>query len=521
MRRLKLWAIIAAAALVAGSLFIALAHHAAKRRELMRGVTTTSIPVSGGVHLAAEVVTPQTSGRHPLVVMPTSWGAEETQYEYVARLFADAGFQVVAYTQRGFTNSGGVIDFAGPVTVADASTVIDWALKHTDADPDEIGMLGDSYGAGVSLLAAERDPRIKAVTALSTWTDWGYSFAPNDTVSVQALHVLMTVGASKGRLGPDLTRLNAVYATDPSAAVTLIDQLAATRSPIDGVAALNKNKTAVLLANGEQDSIFAPQQLVTFYDKLTGPRRLQLAVGDHTQAELQGFLGKKVGPVADALEWMSHYLLGTANGIDTAAPIQLEDAATLTTHSYQSWPAADSTRDLPLPDGAVNAGHVPGRWTSLIATGIDTQAHTAPETVNLTAPYRFATANVAGIPTTSGLRWSSPEVTAPQTISGTPKLTMSVASTGASATFFAYLYDVSGTGLGTLMSTTPETITGLASGTPRSVSLDLTPVAWTLAAGHHLALVVDTVDARWSTRNAAGTTLAFSSPAALSLPEPS
>jgi dipeptidyl aminopeptidase/acylaminoacyl peptidase len=37
---------------------------------------------------------------------------------------------------------------AGELDMKDVSTVIDWAIANTDADPDRIGLSGISYGGG-------------------------------------------------------------------------------------------------------------------------------------------------------------------------------------------------------------------------------------------------------------------------------------------------------------------------------------------------------------------------------------
>ena len=48
-------------------------------------------------------------------------------------------------------------------------------------------MFGISYGAGISLLAAAHDRRVRAVAALSTWTDMAASLYPNGTTSTASL----------------------------------------------------------------------------------------------------------------------------------------------------------------------------------------------------------------------------------------------------------------------------------------------------------------------------------------------
>ena len=37
-------------------------------------------------------------------------------------------------------------------------------------DIDRVAMVGISYGAGLALLGADRDPRVKVVVAMSGWT---------------------------------------------------------------------------------------------------------------------------------------------------------------------------------------------------------------------------------------------------------------------------------------------------------------------------------------------------------------
>ncbi|WP_181687743.1 CocE/NonD family hydrolase, partial [Xanthomonas oryzae] len=145
--------------------------------------------------MGALVLVPQGQGAgpFPLIVMPASWALPNLEYLGRATALASDGYVVVSYTSRGFWDSAGQIDIAGPDRVEDVRAVIDWALAHTPANPHAIGASGISYGAGISLLAAERDPRIKAVAALSGWADLQASLYSNRTVSQQG--VGLPVGA--------------------------------------------------------------------------------------------------------------------------------------------------------------------------------------------------------------------------------------------------------------------------------------------------------------------------------------
>lgn len=163
--------------------------------------TYERIPGWDGAQMGALVLVPQGQGAgpFPLIVMPASWSLPNLEYLGRATQLASDGYVVVSYTSRGFWDSAGQIDIAGPDTVEDVSAVIDWALAHTPANPNAIGASGISYGAGISLLAAERDPRIKAVAALSGWADLEASLYSNRTVSQQGVGLLVRRRADRTR----------------------------------------------------------------------------------------------------------------------------------------------------------------------------------------------------------------------------------------------------------------------------------------------------------------------------------
>lgn len=102
--------------------------------------------------MGALVLVPQGQGAgpFPLIVMPASWALPNLEYLGRATALASDGYVVVSYTSRGFWDSAGQIDIAGPDRVEDVRAVIDWALAHTPANPHAIGASGISYGAGIS-----------------------------------------------------------------------------------------------------------------------------------------------------------------------------------------------------------------------------------------------------------------------------------------------------------------------------------------------------------------------------------
>lgn len=486
-------------------------------------VREVTMPGYGGTPLHGLVFTPAGAGRFPLIVMPSSWGVNQLEYAGAAQKLAARGFIVVSYTSRGFFESGGTIDVAGPATVADVSKVIDWALAHTPADSARIGSAGVSYGAGNSLLAAERDPRIKAVSAMSGWGSLYDSVAANDTLSQGALAVLVGSAAitGGGRIGPDLSRMTAEYlAGQYDRMRSDLRAYSPVRSPITQVDSLNAHGTAVLLANGMQDSIFPTNEYVDFFNRITGPKRLQLEAGDHAGPEGSGLLQQPNAAWDATTAWFEHYLKGVDNGIDTDGQVHLKDVRTGVWSSYPTWSDVSSgDRRLRLgagpasllsPTGVLSAGN-PDPSSVAIHTGIPS---TAQSGVPMIGGYFTANGSPQPVYLPSVLRqaaavWQSQPLVSNSQISGSPILHVTATPTARTTGLIAYLFDVQPSGYGSLVTWKPYLLQGEA-GSPQSVDLALDATQWTVPAGDSLALVIGTVDPRYTDESTIGQRVTFS-----------
>ncbi|MFE9062827.1 alpha/beta fold hydrolase [Streptomyces violaceusniger] len=469
------------------------------------------IPGDGGVKLAANVVAPadaDASRRLPLVVLPTSWSLPQVEYLAQAKKLAEAGYVVLTYNSRGFWQSGGKIETAGPPDIADASKVIDWALAHTPADPDHIGMAGLSYGAGISLLAAGADPRIKAVVAMSGWADLVGSIYSGRTQHAQAAGLLAGAGELTGRPSDELRQiLDDFFSSDLAKEPELI-AWGKKRSPAAQLDRINANGAAIMLGNSWGDSIFPPNSYADFFEKLTGPKRLELRPGDHATAELTGLLGLPNTTWSHARQWLDRYLKGERNGIDTQAPVQLmsRTAGGDDYEGYPSWSAVSSgQRRVPLAttekitanhDSGANAG------TVLLSGALDQFLKVSP------------LASIPLLPRSHAAVWQTGASAREQRVRGTVKLHTTVTSDRSDGTAVAYLYDVGPLGVGKLITNAPVTFHDRTPGTPFGVDLELFSTAYDVPAGHRLALVVDTVDPLYIEHNPDGAHLTFSSPAA-------
>lgn len=484
------------------------------------------IPSWDGTELGAMVLVPQGqgSGPFPLVVMPASWSLPNLEYVGRAAQMASDGYVVVSYTSRGFWDSAGQIDIAGPATVEDVSAVIDWALTNTPADPARIGASGISYGAGTSLLAAARDPRIKAVAALSGWADLEASLYANQTVSQQGVALLVAAGALTGRPGPELQAITARAALgDYDGAVQGFLPQAASRGVVHEVAALNRNGTAVLLANAFNDGLFPPNQYIDLFQRLDGPKRLLLSQGDHATAELPGALGLPNAVYDATLQWFDHVLKGEDTGADSAAAVRL---ATLDGQwlDYPDWAQvqAGATRyalgkpsGLLLPTGTLAEGDASG-WSARIGTAVPTVADSGVVLVSgLLQGFGLpATASIPLVARVGAGVWMGPVYSSARTLAGAPSLQLTVTPSQSQLSLFAYLYSVDALGQGQLLSHAPYSLRGATPGVAQRVDIVLEASAATIAAGRRLVLVVDTLDPRYTDATRAGGSVTFASPLA-------
>jgi predicted acyl esterase len=471
-------------------------------------VKFVDITGDGGIVLKANVITPAGADgtrRYPVIVLPTSWAMPQVEYLAQAEKLADAGYVVVGYNSRGFWQSGGQIETAGPRDIADASKVIDWALAHTPADPQQVGMGGVSYGAGISLLASAFDKRIKAVAALSGWGDLIGSIYSGRTQHRQAAQLLGGLGELTGRPGPELQGILKDFLGSNLAKEQDMIAWGKKRSPATYVDKINANGAAIMLGNAWGDSLFPPNQYADFYEKLTGPKRLEFRPGDHATAEGLGLLGLPNDTWSHAKQWFDHYLKGTDNGIDRAAPVLLKSRSTGAYEGYKSW------RDVP-------SGHrkIELTGTQRIRTGIDSGADGGLIFLSSMLDQFFRLPPMASIPLlprSVAAVWESGRYASEQRVRGTTRLHTTVTGTAESGTAIAYLYDVGPLGLGKLVSHAPFTFHGKTPGRPFGVDLELFSTAYDVPAGHRLAVVVDTVDPLYIEHNPSGARLTFSSPA--------
>jgi predicted acyl esterase len=479
-----------------------------------------NIPVRDGVVLDANVFTPDTPGPHPAIIFITSWATPNIEYLAQAQRFADAGYVVLSYTPRGFYFSGGYIETAGPRDVSDVSDVIDWLLTHTSADPARIGAAGISYGSGLSLLGAAFDPRIRAVAALSTWTDLQYSLLSNQTRHQQAAGLLHLSAELTGRPSEELRQTLSDYFGNRNLAG--ISAFARVRSAATYLDRINANRPAIFIANAYGDSLFAPNQLTDFFTRLTGPKRLELRPGDHAIPELTGILGLPNDVWLGVHRWFDSYLRGVDTGIAAEQPVQLQPRGQSSYEGYPSWSAiSTSTARYNLGEvywwgegELVSSARTSWSWTVL--AGDDTVAYGGAVLLTNGAEALTgepATAWIPSVDSDNAGVWQSDWLTSTRRLRGAAHLHLTVTpGSSGQTTIIAYLYDTDAYGTGRLVTHVAYTLRGAVAGQAYTVDTDFPATAYDVPSGNRLSLVVDTVDPLYADQGALFTTVKFSSP---------
>jgi len=350
---------------------------------------------------------------------------------------------------------------------------------------------------------------------MSAWTDLMGSLDPNDTVAIQAAAALLLIGDVTSKPGPEMVKAQKdLLAGD----IDAIKPLGPARSAATKVDRINANHAAIMIANQWDDSLFPPSQITDFFQRLTTPKRLLMQPGDHGTAEIPGLTGITNESWDSTARWMDHYLLGAANGIDREQPVRLQDKTSGDWRSYPDWPSVGSDHNLYLskPDTITGFGKLGVEstgWTRRELTGLPTIADSGP--ILLTGLFQgyfgipplvntvFVDKNAAGV-------WSSAAYKQSTTLGGAARLHATVTPSKADTTLIAYLYDVDALGNGGLITHKPIT---LAHSGSQSLDLRLEPSLWTVPAGHHLTLAVDSMDLRYSSTSKLGGTVTFASPA--------
>jgi len=499
---------------------IPLASEITEARRLLQ-FRPVQVPGDGGVKLDAVLWTHLDGNPRPAVVMPSPWADMGwLAYAIQGLKFALRGYNVLAYTARGFGKSEGEVEVAGEPDIIDGSRALDFLISNTQQPPTKVGFLGDSYGSGISQLVAARDPRVHAVVALSTWGDLGQAFYENETRHVASVRALLGA-AAKARLSQRTQEIFQLVLTGTK--IESILAWAKKRSPLTYIDRLNSRKVPMLFSHAWHETLFPSNQTLEMFNGLVGPKRLNFSIGDHSGPEMTGVIGLPNRIWADAYRWFDRFLKGEANGIDTEGQIVSQVMWSRALEIKASWKAVterDRRLYLAAPggggggDGGLSDAPSTG-WTMPFQTALNTVAEVADKIIEsgyaemLGLPKVYPTREIQR---TDAVVWSMAAAQTTMRLRGIPRLHVTFSSSAPASSFIVYLLDANTDGNAHIITHAPFSAPVRVEGKSVSVDIELQATGYDLQAGRRLMLVIDSKDKFYSDENQPRATITISSP---------
>ncbi|NVK29582.1 MAG: prolyl oligopeptidase family serine peptidase [Gammaproteobacteria bacterium] len=485
-----------------------------------QAVKLATITARDGTALKAIAIYPAHRKAGPLLVLPSSWTQSRWQFLMAAQPFAKQGYYVVSYATRGTYGSAGESTFAEEATVDDVSDVIDWALGEFDVIPGAIAAGGMSYGAGLSLLAAARDSRIKAVMAIAAWFDLYGAFVHQDSINIRSAAEL--AGVSNVVLSAETEQLLA----DLHAGRTeRLASISAVRSPMNYLEQYARHQTAIFVSHSWEDQIFPVDDALAFYRRLQSPKVMQLDYGAHAAQESNGIAGFEQKAWQRAKQWLDHHLLGEplpAGFGDIARPLNREQWMDIALDRVFD---SQSLRAYLGPPNQIDQARFydqPSEWVAdFDASRAATQKYYPDwDADNPQSIFElFPGVSPSDIHAENGLVWKSAESPIRQWVLGQPVVKLSLAANRDTWSVYVYLYALAA-GERKAIPLSHGVYTG--QGRDRQIDIKLHNTFWALEPGDRLMLVVDGQDQQYRRVNSTGTDITVSSdqtqPATLSIP---
>ncbi len=202
---------------------------------------------AGDVTVSGLVFKPPGNGPWPMVVVNHAGFGSAADFSAVGQIFRDKGYLAFVPDFRGSGESQGKIELAKG-EVDDVINGIKYLKSQGIVDDDRVALYGQSHGAAVSMLAAERYPGIKAVVEEAGPTDMVAGYRNLSTSTDLAAKVLYN-------------QIKSILPATPEQA----PQEYYVRSAINFV---NDMNAPLLLIQGGKDPLVPVDQATRMYDAL-------------------------------------------------------------------------------------------------------------------------------------------------------------------------------------------------------------------------------------------------------------
>jgi X-Pro dipeptidyl-peptidase len=318
----------------------------------------------------------------------------------------------------------------------------------------KVGMMGSSYEGTLPLAAATTGVRgLEVVVPVSPNTSYYHYYRSNGLVrspggylgeDVDVLYDFVASGDSTGRANCDQIWKNGIFA-GPKGQDRASGDMNDFWYARDLLPFVKNIKSAVLLAHGFNDYNVVPEHSVRIYDEMKA-RGLPVSIYLH-----QG--GHGGNPPADMVNrWFSHYLYGVDNGVEKDPPVWIvQDAAAQMPGAIvppvdtqgrgrgRGRPTAPPTpfASFPVPESVPVVFHPAPGGTGVAGLSFAGAADGSDKLVDDVAQSGSANASAAASP--NRLLYATATLTDTVHVSGTPRVTLRVASSKPAANLSVWL----------------------------------------------------------------------------------
>lgn len=189
------------------------------------------------------------------VVVLHGWGSAATDLLPAAPRLVAAGLSLLLIDVRGHGRSDPVDFMSLPRFAEDLEAAISWLRSDPRVDPDRIGVIGHSVGAGACLLAASRDPGIAAVVAIAAMA-----------------HPAELIRSSRGlRPAPEALATRVL--------TTIEDTIGHRFDAFAPINTIGRITAPVVVLHGDDDTTVPPRDAARLVDAAGGVARLRLVPG--------------------------------------------------------------------------------------------------------------------------------------------------------------------------------------------------------------------------------------------------
>lgn len=462
-----------------------------------------NIVVPDGTTLYATVLEPvKTGGKLPAVIFVNSWTCTEHEYIVLASRLAKKGYVVLSYCTRGFGKSGGLVNVAGPKDREDMGAVLDWLEDNTHADMTNVGISGLSYGAGLSLIGAATQDRIKTAAALAGWADLAGSLYGNQSPRAVWGFFLLASGYTMGNMDPVIKDKLAgiLMHENVEDAIEWADE----RSVMSYFNKINAENKPIYMANSFGDDLFNPNQNFKFFERLKVPKRMDFSQGIHATPEMFGLLGAPNYVWENVFKWFDYHLKGQVNNImdvQVSMELKLESYR----QNFSRWPSRQTTtkRFYLKPRGFFSDGTLSttesssdDSSTTITSVGLSSSAVSGIPLLSpfFEAHFHQAIPALLGINRFRSIVYYSEALESTLKIRGQVNLSLVISASISKAQIVAYLYDNIGGGVAKLITHGVITEHELTPNHESRLNIEIQAAAYDVPQGHHLAISIDTRD---------------------------